>query len=65
MGEASLLGELHATNHWGSLAAEAFEDAPPFTAMGKLEQAFFAERKAAAAHRVTEHRAGLHAGVGA
>jgi predicted unusual protein kinase regulating ubiquinone biosynthesis (AarF/ABC1/UbiB family) len=48
MGQASLLGELRATNHWGSIAAEIFEDAAPFTAMGKLEHAFFAERNTAA-----------------
>ena len=41
---ASLMGELHATNHWGSMAAEFFEGAAPFTAMGKLDHAFFAAR---------------------
>jgi predicted unusual protein kinase regulating ubiquinone biosynthesis (AarF/ABC1/UbiB family) len=44
---ASLIGELHATNYWGSMAAEFFEDAAPFTALGKLDHAFFAERQAA------------------
>jgi predicted unusual protein kinase regulating ubiquinone biosynthesis (AarF/ABC1/UbiB family) len=47
---ASLIGELHATNYWGSMAAEFFEDAAPFTAMGKLDQAFFAERQAVGSH---------------
>jgi len=47
MGAASLLAELRATNYWGSIAAEFFEDAAPFTAMGKLDHAFFAERPAA------------------
>jgi predicted unusual protein kinase regulating ubiquinone biosynthesis (AarF/ABC1/UbiB family) len=47
MGEASLVGELRATNHWGSIAAEIFEDAAPFTEMGKLEHAFFDERRRA------------------
>lgn len=46
MGQASLLGGLRACNHWGSMAAEYFEDAPALTAKGKLEQAFFAERGA-------------------
>jgi predicted unusual protein kinase regulating ubiquinone biosynthesis (AarF/ABC1/UbiB family) len=43
---ASLIGELHATNYWGSMAAEFFEGAAPLTALGKLDQAFFAERQA-------------------
>jgi predicted unusual protein kinase regulating ubiquinone biosynthesis (AarF/ABC1/UbiB family) len=38
---ASLVAELHATNHWGSMAAEFFEGQAPFTAMGKLDHAFF------------------------
>ncbi len=50
LGQASLLGELHATNYWGSIAAEIFEGAAPFTEMGKLEHAFFAERKTAASY---------------
>jgi hypothetical protein len=45
VGEASLLGELRATNHWGSMAAEFFEGAAPLTALGKLDNAFFAERR--------------------
>jgi predicted unusual protein kinase regulating ubiquinone biosynthesis (AarF/ABC1/UbiB family) len=47
MGEASLLGELRATNYWGSMAAEFFEEAAPLTEMGKLEHAFFGDREAA------------------
>ena len=47
MGVASLLAELRATNHWGSIAAEYFEGAAPFTEMGKLDHAFFEERQAA------------------
>jgi len=47
MGEASLVAELHASNHWGSMAAEFFEGAAPFTAMGKLDHAFFEEHEVA------------------
>ncbi len=47
MGAASLLAELRATNHWGSIAAEYFEGAAPLTEMGKLDHAFFEERQAA------------------
>jgi predicted unusual protein kinase regulating ubiquinone biosynthesis (AarF/ABC1/UbiB family) len=47
LGAASLIAELHATNYWGSMAAEFFEDAAPLTAMGKLDHAFFDERQAA------------------
>jgi predicted unusual protein kinase regulating ubiquinone biosynthesis (AarF/ABC1/UbiB family) len=43
---ASLIAELHATNYWGSMAAEYFEGTPPLTAMGKMNHAFFAERHA-------------------
>jgi len=42
---ASLIAELHATNYWGSMAAEFFEGTPPLTALGKLDHAFFAERQ--------------------
>jgi predicted unusual protein kinase regulating ubiquinone biosynthesis (AarF/ABC1/UbiB family) len=42
---ASLIAELHATNYWGSMAAEFFEGTAPFTAMGKLDQAFFEDRQ--------------------
>jgi len=45
LGTASLLGELHATNHWGSMAAEFLEGTPPLTAMGRLDHAFFADRQ--------------------
>jgi predicted unusual protein kinase regulating ubiquinone biosynthesis (AarF/ABC1/UbiB family) len=44
---ASLIAQLHATNYWGSMAAEFFEGAAPFTALGKLDHAFFAERQTA------------------
>ncbi len=47
MGAASLLAELRATNHWGSIAAEYFEGAAPFTEMGKLDHAYFEERQVA------------------
>ncbi|MHB8240646.1 MAG: ABC1 kinase family protein [Solirubrobacteraceae bacterium] len=50
MGEASLVGELRASNYWGSMAAEFFEDAPPITAMGKLDHEFFADRHAEGSH---------------
>ncbi len=50
MGAASLLAELRATNHWGSIAAEYFEGADPLTAMGKLDHAFFEDRQAAGSH---------------
>ena len=44
---ASLIAQLHATNYWGSMAAEFFEGAAPLTALGKLDHAFFAERQTA------------------
>ncbi len=44
---ASLMGELHATNYWGSMAAEFFEDAAPLTELGKLDHAFFGGRDVA------------------
>ncbi len=50
MGAASLLAELRATNHWGSIAAEYFEGGAPFTEMGKLDHAFFEERQAASSN---------------
>jgi hypothetical protein len=50
MAAASLIAELGATNYWGSIAAEFFEGAAPFTAMGKLDHAFFADRQAAGSH---------------
>jgi len=50
MGTASLIAELRATNYWGSIVAEFFEGATPFTAMGKRDHAFFADREAASNH---------------
>lgn len=50
VGETSLIAELRATNHWDTIVAEYFEGAAPFTAMGKLDHAFFAERQAASSH---------------
>lgn len=41
---SSLIAELHATNYWGSMAAEFFEGAAPLTAFGKLDHAFFEDR---------------------
>ena len=46
---ASLIAELHATNYWGSMAAEFFEGAAPLTELGKLDHEFFAERQLAGA----------------
>lgn len=46
-GEASVIAQLNAGNHWGSISAECLENAAPLTAMGKLEHAFFEERRAA------------------
>jgi predicted unusual protein kinase regulating ubiquinone biosynthesis (AarF/ABC1/UbiB family) len=50
MGAASVMAALQAGNHWGSIASEYFEGAPPFTAMGKRDHAFFAEPRAARSH---------------
>ncbi len=50
MGAASMIAELGATNYWGSIAAEFFEGAAPFTAMGKLDHAFFEDRQAASSN---------------
>jgi predicted unusual protein kinase regulating ubiquinone biosynthesis (AarF/ABC1/UbiB family) len=47
IGVASVIAQLHAGNHWGSIAAERYESAPPLTAMGKREHAFFEERQVA------------------
>jgi predicted unusual protein kinase regulating ubiquinone biosynthesis (AarF/ABC1/UbiB family) len=44
---ASLIAQLHATNYWGSMAAEFFEGSAPLTAFGRLDHAFFAERPVA------------------
>jgi predicted unusual protein kinase regulating ubiquinone biosynthesis (AarF/ABC1/UbiB family) len=54
MGEAFLIADLRATNYWGSMAAEYFEGAAPFTAMGKLERAFFTERQASSHAEVSD-----------
>jgi hypothetical protein len=43
-GVMSVIGQLRVGAHWGSIAAEHFENAPPFTDMGKREHAFFEER---------------------
>jgi predicted unusual protein kinase regulating ubiquinone biosynthesis (AarF/ABC1/UbiB family) len=50
MSAASLIAELRATNYWGSMAAEFFEDAAPLTALGKLDHAFFEDRQTASNH---------------
>ncbi len=47
LGGAALVAELRASNHWRSIVAEFFTGAPAFTTMGKLDQAFFADREAA------------------
>jgi hypothetical protein len=47
MGVASVIGQLHPVNHWGSIAAERLENAAPLTVMGKREHAFFEERQVA------------------
>jgi predicted unusual protein kinase regulating ubiquinone biosynthesis (AarF/ABC1/UbiB family) len=47
----SLVAELHATNHWGSMAAEFFEGAAPLTDLGKLDDAFFRDRRSASTFR--------------
>ncbi len=44
---ASLVAQLGATNHWGSMAAEFFELAAPKTSRGKLEHEFFEDRSGA------------------
>jgi predicted unusual protein kinase regulating ubiquinone biosynthesis (AarF/ABC1/UbiB family) len=43
-GAMSVIAGLRATNDWRSIAAEHFENAPPRTAMGKLESEFFEGR---------------------
>jgi predicted unusual protein kinase regulating ubiquinone biosynthesis (AarF/ABC1/UbiB family) len=50
MGAMSVIAELRATNDWGSIAAEHYENAPAGTAMGKVESEFFADREAASSH---------------
>jgi hypothetical protein len=44
VGVMSVIGQLRAGAHWGSIAAEHFENAPPLTDMGKRIQAFYEER---------------------
>lgn len=46
MGVMSVVGQLRAGTHWGSITAEHFENAPPLTEMGKRDHAFFGERQA-------------------
>jgi predicted unusual protein kinase regulating ubiquinone biosynthesis (AarF/ABC1/UbiB family) len=46
----SVIAGLGASNHWGSMAAEHFEGEAPFTAMGKLDRAFFEQHEAAGNH---------------
>ncbi len=47
VGVMSVVGQLCAGTHWGSIAAEHFENAPPLTEMGKRDHAFFDERQLA------------------
>jgi predicted unusual protein kinase regulating ubiquinone biosynthesis (AarF/ABC1/UbiB family) len=47
MALASVMAQLHAGNHWGAIAAEGLENAPPLTEMGKRARAFFEERQVA------------------
>jgi hypothetical protein len=47
MGAMSAIAGLRARNDWRSIAAEYFENAPPLTAMGKLESEFFKGQSAA------------------
>lgn len=41
----SVIAQLRAGNHWGAIAAESLENAPPLTDMGRRERAFFAQRE--------------------
>jgi predicted unusual protein kinase regulating ubiquinone biosynthesis (AarF/ABC1/UbiB family) len=50
VGCASVIAQLHAGAHWGAIAAEDLEKAPPFTEMGKRARAFFEQRQAVASH---------------
>ncbi|HEY3970383.1 MAG TPA: AarF/ABC1/UbiB kinase family protein [Solirubrobacteraceae bacterium] len=47
IGITSVIGQLRAGIHWGSITAEHYENAPPLTEMGKRERAFFDERELA------------------
>jgi len=44
LGVASLIAQLHAGNHWQSIATEYFDRTPPLTEMGRRERAFFEHR---------------------
>jgi predicted unusual protein kinase regulating ubiquinone biosynthesis (AarF/ABC1/UbiB family) len=46
----SVIGGLRPSVYWGSITDEQFEDKPPFTALGKLDRAFFEQREAAEGH---------------
>jgi predicted unusual protein kinase regulating ubiquinone biosynthesis (AarF/ABC1/UbiB family) len=48
MSVASLIAELHASNYWGSMAAEFFDGAAPITPLGKADHAFFDHQTATA-----------------
>jgi predicted unusual protein kinase regulating ubiquinone biosynthesis (AarF/ABC1/UbiB family) len=50
LGMTSVIAQLRAANDWRSLAAEYCVDAAPVTAMGELDHAFFADRRAASSH---------------
>ncbi len=45
----SSLGELRAKAYWGALAREYYDDAPPATALGEQDAAFWAEDRRPAA----------------
>jgi predicted unusual protein kinase regulating ubiquinone biosynthesis (AarF/ABC1/UbiB family) len=47
LGMVAVIAQLHPGNRWGAMAAEHLEAAPPLTAMGKCEHAFFEERQVA------------------
>ncbi len=50
MGVASLIAELHASGYWLSIEDEYAEGVAPLTDMGRLDRAFFAERKTASSN---------------
>jgi predicted unusual protein kinase regulating ubiquinone biosynthesis (AarF/ABC1/UbiB family) len=50
IGMTSVIGQLRAENSWRSLAAEYCEGAAALTELGKLDQAFFADRGTASNH---------------
>jgi hypothetical protein len=49
MALTSVIAQLRAGAHWGAIAAEGLENAPPVTEMGKRERAFFDAREVAGA----------------